>query len=100
MARDAREGRAGPTTSTSRRRCRLSRRIRRSALSLLAVGVAGSLLMLSCGSAPSGAAPNKVSFILDYLPGAVHLPLKKLDASTAGVLDRERPVIVYCWDSL
>ena len=36
----------------------------------------------------------------EHLPGAVHLPLKKLDASTASVLDRERPVIVYCWDSL
>jgi rhodanese-related sulfurtransferase len=34
-----------------------------------------------------------------HLPGAVNLPLKKLDA-TAGQLDRSRPVIVYCHDSL
>ena len=33
------------------------------------------------------------------LPGAVNLPLKQLDAST-GQLDRSRPVIVYCHDSL
>src|SRR6266581_506179 len=35
-----------------------------------------------------------------HLPGAVHLPLKELDAEHAGLLDRERPVIVYCWDAL
>jgi phage shock protein E len=34
----------------------------------------------------------------EHLPGAINLPLKQLDADTAGVLDRERPVIVYCWD--
>jgi rhodanese-related sulfurtransferase len=36
----------------------------------------------------------------EHLPGAVSIPLKKLDASTTTGLDRERPVIVYCWDSL
>jgi rhodanese-related sulfurtransferase len=30
----------------------------------------------------------------EHLPGAINLPLKQLDASTAAVLDRERPVIV------
>ena len=34
-----------------------------------------------------------------HLPGAVNLPLKQLDAR-AGQLDRSRPVIVYCHDSL
>ena len=34
-----------------------------------------------------------------HLPGAVSLPLKELDAVT-GRLDRYRPVIVYCHDSL
>lgn len=34
------------------------------------------------------------------LPGAVNLPLKELDAETAGRLERERPVVVYCWDAL
>lgn len=33
-----------------------------------------------------------------HLPGAVNLPLKELDRETAGRLDPERPVIVYCWD--
>jgi rhodanese-related sulfurtransferase len=36
----------------------------------------------------------------EHLPGAVHLPLKRLDAASAEVLDRSRPVIVYCWDAL
>jgi rhodanese-related sulfurtransferase len=36
-----------------------------------------------------------------HLPGAVHLPLKELDAEHAGaVLDRSRAVVVYCWDAL
>jgi phage shock protein E len=35
-----------------------------------------------------------------HLPGAINLPLRRLDASTAEVLDRARPVVVYCWDSL
>jgi rhodanese-related sulfurtransferase len=34
-----------------------------------------------------------------HLPGAVNLPLEDLDAGT-GQLDRSRPVIVYCHDSL
>lgn len=36
----------------------------------------------------------------EHLPGAIHLPLKSLDASSAVALDRGRPVIVYCWDAL
>jgi rhodanese-related sulfurtransferase len=35
-----------------------------------------------------------------HLPGAINLPLKKLDRETAGTLGRDRPVVVYCWDSL
>ena len=35
-----------------------------------------------------------------HLPGAVHIPLKELDAEHARLLDRDRPVIVYCWDAL
>ena len=35
-----------------------------------------------------------------HLPAAVHLPLKELDAEHARRLDRDRPVIVYCWDAL
>ena len=34
----------------------------------------------------------------DHLPGAVSHPLRQLD-NEAGQIDRQRPVIVYCWDS-
>jgi rhodanese-related sulfurtransferase len=37
-------------------------------------------------------------YIEDHLPGAVSHPLKQLDQE-AGDIDRNRPVIVYCWDS-
>ena len=35
-----------------------------------------------------------------HLPGAVNVPLRELDEHHAAVLDRTRPVVVYCWDSL
>jgi rhodanese-related sulfurtransferase len=35
-----------------------------------------------------------------HLPGALNIPLKLLDADTTAALDRMRPVVVYCWDSL
>jgi rhodanese-related sulfurtransferase len=35
-----------------------------------------------------------------HLPGAVHIPLKELDAEHAERLDAARPVVVYCWDAL
>lgn len=34
-----------------------------------------------------------------HLPSAVNLPLKELDARP-GQLDRSRPVIVYCHDTV
>ncbi len=34
----------------------------------------------------------------EHLPGAINIPLKTLAAETAGRLERERVVIVYCYD--
>ncbi|MGH7760703.1 MAG: rhodanese-like domain-containing protein [Candidatus Dormibacteraceae bacterium] len=34
----------------------------------------------------------------DHLPGAVSHPLRQLDKE-ADKIDRNRPVIVYCWDA-
>ena len=34
----------------------------------------------------------------DHLPGAINLPLRRIDAEAAAVLGRDRPIIVYCWD--
>jgi rhodanese-related sulfurtransferase len=35
----------------------------------------------------------------DHLPGAIHVPLRKIDSQAREVLDPGRPVIVYCWDT-
>jgi rhodanese-related sulfurtransferase len=35
-----------------------------------------------------------------HLRGALHVPLKELDAGAVSTLDRDRPLIVYCWDSI
>ena len=35
----------------------------------------------------------------DHLPGAISLPLRKLEAEARQALDPGRPIIVYCWDS-
>lgn len=35
-----------------------------------------------------------------HLPGAIHIALKQLDAESVRPLDRDRDVIVYCWDAL
>ena len=36
----------------------------------------------------------------EHLPGAINIPLKVLGPEAASVLDRSRPVVVYCWDGL
>jgi Rhodanese-like domain len=35
----------------------------------------------------------------DHLPGAINLPLRRLEQQATAVLDRQRAVIVYCSDS-
>jgi rhodanese-related sulfurtransferase len=35
----------------------------------------------------------------DHLPGAISLPLRRLETEAVQILDRNRPVIVYCWDT-
>jgi rhodanese-related sulfurtransferase len=34
----------------------------------------------------------------DHIPGAISLPLRRLETEAVELLDRTRPVIVYCWD--
>ena len=33
-----------------------------------------------------------------HLPGAIHIPLRKIDTEARSRLDPARPVVVYCWD--
>jgi rhodanese-related sulfurtransferase len=35
----------------------------------------------------------------EHLPGAVNVPLRRVETDANSLLDRRRPVIVYCWDS-
>ena len=35
----------------------------------------------------------------EHLPGALSLPLRRLELQAKEVLDPQRPVVVYCWDS-
>lgn len=35
-----------------------------------------------------------------HLPGAINIPLKTLDADSTAGLERQRAVVVYCWDGL
>jgi rhodanese-related sulfurtransferase len=34
-----------------------------------------------------------------HLPGAINLPLRRLETDARRQLDTARPVIVYCWDT-
>jgi len=34
----------------------------------------------------------------EHLPGAINIPLKKLDAEATATLDRHGPLVVYCYD--
>jgi rhodanese-related sulfurtransferase len=35
----------------------------------------------------------------DHLPSAINIPLRKIDGQAREMLDPNRPVLVYCWDS-
>jgi rhodanese-related sulfurtransferase len=35
----------------------------------------------------------------DHLPGAINLPLRKIETDERKTLDPTRPVVVYCWDA-
>jgi rhodanese-related sulfurtransferase len=40
----------------------------------------------------------KEEFEEEHLPGAINIPLRRIDAEVTESLDRSRPVVVYCWD--
>lgn len=43
--------------------------------------------------------PNQ-EYVQEHIAGATNIPLEQLTPDSAGVLDRSRPVIVYCNDFL
>lgn len=40
----------------------------------------------------------KEEFDEEHLPGAINIPLRRIDARAGERLDPSRPVVVYCWD--
>jgi phage shock protein E len=34
----------------------------------------------------------------EHLPGAINIPLVHMNESSVAVLEKQRPIIVYCWD--
>jgi rhodanese-related sulfurtransferase len=42
----------------------------------------------------------RAEYDAEHIAGAINIPLKELTAQSAAILDRERPVIVYCWELL
>ena len=43
---------------------------------------------------------ERQQYRLAHLPGAVHIPAWELTRKRADELDRNRPVVVYCFDNL
>ena len=41
---------------------------------------------------------GKSEYAEEHLPGAIHIPLRKLDEQAQDRLDPARPVVVYCFD--
>ncbi len=42
----------------------------------------------------------RAEYDAEHIAGAINIPLKELDAQSTTILDRDRPIIVYCWDLL
>jgi len=42
----------------------------------------------------------RAEYEAEHIAGAISIPLKELDGRSTAILDRDRPVIVYCWDLL
>jgi rhodanese-related sulfurtransferase len=41
---------------------------------------------------------SEKEYVEEHLPGAINLPLKELNRASASRLDRETPIVTYCWD--
>jgi rhodanese-related sulfurtransferase len=59
----------------------------------------GEVQRLVAGGAQLVEVLPRAEFEAQHLPGAIHLPLRKIDSSVTARLDPGRPVILYCWDS-
>jgi rhodanese-related sulfurtransferase len=41
---------------------------------------------------------GKSEYDEEHLPGAIHIPLRRLDERAQNDLDAGRPIVVYCFD--
>ncbi len=64
-----------------------------------AIGIERLRALLDEGAQLVEVLPRR-EFEEEHLPGAINLPLKEMNASSAEALDRGRAVVVYCWDGL
>lgn len=60
----------------------------------------GELRELLSGGAQLVEVLPPAEYAQEHLPGARSIPLKRLDAETTATLDKQNPVVVYCWDYL
>ncbi|HEX3621308.1 MAG TPA: rhodanese-like domain-containing protein [Acidimicrobiales bacterium] len=63
----------------------------------IAVGTDEAQRLLDAGAQVVEVLPRP-EYDEEHLPGAVHLPLRHLEERAPELLDRSRPVVVYCWD--
>jgi rhodanese-related sulfurtransferase len=66
---------------------------------LKSVNLAGLRRLLDAGAQLVEVLPAG-EYAEQHLPGAVSIPLKVLGRDGTAGLDRDRPVVVYCWDGL
>jgi rhodanese-related sulfurtransferase len=64
-----------------------------------AIGLERLQELLGAGAQLVEVLPAK-AYAKAHLPDAINLPLGRLRDGALDVLDRARPVIVYCWDPL
>jgi rhodanese-related sulfurtransferase len=63
------------------------------------VGLEGFLRLVGEGAQVVEVLPSH-EYDEEHVPGAINIPLKTLNDATAAHLDKNRPVVVYCWDYL
>ena len=63
------------------------------------IGLDETRLLIDRGAQVVEVLPQK-EFEEEHLPGAVSIPLKTMTRDSARALDKDRPVIVYCWDDV
>jgi rhodanese-related sulfurtransferase len=62
------------------------------------IGLAGVRRLMEQGAQVIDVLPAQ-DYAEDHLPGAINLPIRRIEAEASRVLDPGRPIVVYCADS-